>query len=51
MKNYENFINFIETKINDDPNPVNNNNNYQKTLFCSPSFKDNAENPCEVEDN
>lgn len=26
MKNYENFINYIETKINDDPNPIANNN-------------------------
>ena len=44
IRNFGNFFMFIENKINSDDNINNVNLAYQKTLFCSPNFKDNLSN-------
>ena len=44
IRNLGNFFMFIENKINSDDNVNNVNLAYQKTLFCSPNFKDNLNN-------
>ena len=43
VKNYGDLVFFIENKINDEKQNPGQQNNYQKTLFCSPNFKDNIE--------
>ena len=40
VKNYENLVGFIEDKLNNEKSP-SHHPNYQKTLFCSPTFKEN----------
>ena len=42
IKNYENFFHFIENKVNDE-SKSGVSTSYQKTLFCSPHFKDQQE--------
>ena len=43
LKNYGNFFPFLESKINDEKQNSTSISSYQKTLFCSPNFKDNIE--------
>jgi len=44
LKNYDDMVSFIENKINDEKrNPLQVN--FQKTLFCSPNFRENSNKP------